>query len=107
MAGAWEFPGGKREAGESAWEALRRELAEELGIGLVAGERWLELWHDYADRRVHLDVWWVSRYAGEPYAREQQVLKWAVPGDIAKLDLLAADWPIVEALRCRLSAHGQ
>jgi 8-oxo-dGTP diphosphatase len=107
MAGSWEFPGGKREAQESAWDALCRELAEELGIVLETGERWLDLWHDYADKRVHLDVWWVSRYAGVPYAREQQCLRWTAVSEIAGLDLLAADWPIVDALARRLSANGE
>jgi len=107
MAGSWEFPGGKREVHESAWDALSRELAEELGIVLESGERWLELWHDYADKRVHLDVWWISRYAGVPYARERQALRWMAVGEIAGLDLLAADWPIVDALTRRLSAHGE
>jgi 8-oxo-dGTP diphosphatase len=107
MAGSWEFPGGKREAQESAWDALCRELAEELGIVLETGERWLELWHDYADKRVHLDVWWISRYAGVPYAREQQCLRWTVVSEIAGLNLLAADWPIVDALVRRLSANSE
>ena len=65
LAGLWEFPGGKRNAGEGRQAALARELHEELGIEVVTAEPLLTLRHDYPDRRVHLDVWSVLEYAGE------------------------------------------
>jgi 8-oxo-dGTP diphosphatase len=99
LAGFWEFPGGKRQAGETPFEALRRELDEELGIDVVTADPWLELVHDYPDKRVLLDVWRVLDYRGVVSAREGQALDWVAPERLAALPLLPADWPIVAALR--------
>ena len=70
LAGSWEFPGGKKEPGEAALAALKRELDEELGIEVLEAEPVLVLEHDYPDKRVRLDVWHVLRYRGEARARE-------------------------------------
>ena len=99
MAGAWEFPGGKSHAGESPFAALRRELEEELGIDVHDAEPWLELAHDYPDKRVRLDVWRVRGYSGEVTAREGQLLRWVALDEFGSLPLLEADWPIVERLK--------
>lgn len=97
-AGKWEFPGGKIERGESAEVALRRELHEELGISVTAARPLIRVTHDYSDRRVVLDTWLVSSWSGEIHGREQQAFAWALPQDLARYDLLAADGPIVTAL---------
>jgi 8-oxo-dGTP diphosphatase len=99
LAGFWEFPGGKRQPGETPLEALRRELGEELGIEVLAAEPWLELLHDYPDRCVRLDVWRVLEYGGAVTAREAQLLDWVPVDRLAGLPLLPADLPIVAALR--------
>jgi 8-oxo-dGTP diphosphatase len=98
MAGFWEFPGGKRMAGEEPLAALRRELAEELGVEVVAAEPLLELVHDYPGKRVLLDVWLVLERAGTPEAREGQRLRWVSSQQLADAGLLPADRPIVDAL---------
>jgi 8-oxo-dGTP diphosphatase len=98
LAGSWEFPGGKRQPGETPLAALKRELDEELGIEVLHAEPVLELVHDYPDKRVRLDVWHVRRYRGEVTARDQQPLRWIAVGEFRELDLLEADWPIVERL---------
>ena len=98
MAGYWEFPGGKIGAGESGEQALRRELAEELGVALQRCHPLLQLRHDYADRAVQLDVFVVDEYAGEPSGLEAQALKWVAAAELAGQALLPADRPIVEAL---------
>lgn len=97
-AGEWEFPGGKQAAGEAPYDALCRELAEELGIRVLAAEPFMQLEHDYGDRCVRLDVWHVRRYRGEPVAREGQPLCWVRPEDLDRVALLPADEPIVRAL---------
>lgn len=104
LAGAWEFPGGKRQPGEAALAALGRELNEELGIEVLEAEPLLALEHDYPDKRVRLDVWHVRRYRGEIAAREGQPLKWVTIAECRELALLEADWPIVERLRTLAAA---
>jgi 8-oxo-dGTP diphosphatase len=96
--GLWEFPGGKRECGESVAEALRRELAEELGIRPLASRPLIKLRHDYADRSVVLDVWRVSAFEGSPRGLEGQPLTWIEPSALNELPMPAADRPIVRAL---------
>ena len=98
LAGSWEFPGGKRRPGETPLAALERELDEELGIQVLDAVPVLELVHDYPDKRVRLDVWLVRRYRGEVTAREQQPLRWVTVAECRQLELLEADWPIVERL---------
>lgn len=99
LAGFWEFPGGKCEQAEDRFAALRRELDEELGIDVRHAEPLLTLEHDYPDKRVLLDVWRVIDYGGEVVARERQELRWVTADECTSLDLLEADWPIVERLR--------
>lgn len=96
--GLWEFPGGKVEHGESAIEALGRELHEELGIMLRAAEPLLQVDHTYPDRRVLLDVWRVTDFRGEPHGREGQPLVWVSPDEMEHFAFPAADAPIVAAL---------
>jgi 8-oxo-dGTP diphosphatase len=99
MSGAWEFPGGKREPGESRFAALARELNEELGIEIVSARPLLELEHVYPDRRVKLDVWYVSEFSNMPWAAERQPVKWVDADELTGMNLLPADGPIVEAVR--------
>ncbi|HLF11800.1 MAG TPA: NUDIX domain-containing protein [Gammaproteobacteria bacterium] len=98
MAGFWEFPGGKSLTGEDRFEALRRELNEELGIEVLKAEPFMTLVHDYPDKRVRLDIWRVLRYRGAVDACEGQLLRWLSADEIPDVGLLPADLPIVDAL---------
>lgn len=98
MAGRWEFPGGKLGPGESEAEALARELAEELGIEMVAGRPMSRLTHAYADREVELSLWIVEGFRGEPRALEGQALRWVEARELGAADILEADRPFVAAL---------
>jgi 8-oxo-dGTP diphosphatase len=102
--GLWEFPGGKVEDGEPVAAALNRELHEELGIAVQTAEPWLQVGHDYPDKRVWLDVWRVIAWQGEPQGREGQPLIWAWPTELEKFAFPAADEPIIAAL-CSMAAR--
>jgi 8-oxo-dGTP diphosphatase len=97
--GLWEFPGGKREPGESRHAALVRELAEELGIVAHDMHPLICLDHDYAGLRVRLDVWRVSGWSGQVRAQEGQPLAWVAPAQLAQYDFPAADRPVLGALK--------
>ena len=96
--GLWEFPGGKVEAGETVEQALTRELQEELAISISAFEPLLAISHDYQDKSVLLDVWWISSFSGEPAGRQGQPLRWAAITELRQLDFPAANKAIVTAL---------
>ncbi len=96
--GQWEFPGGKIEAGEAPYQTLCRELHEELGIGVLNAEPLIVVPYDYDDRQVLLDVWRVLEYRGTPRGREQQPIRWVRLEQIAELDFLPANQPILNAL---------
>jgi 8-oxo-dGTP diphosphatase len=98
-AGMWEFPGGKLEPGESPAAGLRRELAEELGIEVLACRPLLVLEHRYPELAVRLHVRRIDAWHGTPQAREGQPLAWVAPDELHALPLLEADRPIVQALR--------
>jgi 8-oxo-dGTP diphosphatase len=99
LAGLWEFPGGKREAGESWQSALLRELDEELGIAVLRAEPLLTVSHDYPDRQVRLNVWTVLSFTGKPYPREQQPIVWVRPQEMAGIEFLPADLTIIAELQ--------
>jgi len=98
-AGKWEFPGGKLEAGETAYQALVRELDEELGVQVRAAQWLTNLRQDYADRRVWLDTWRVDSLDGEPQPREGQQLAWIAPSQITQFDVLPSCWRVAAALQ--------
>jgi 8-oxo-dGTP diphosphatase len=99
MAGGWEFPGGKREANESTYDALRRELKEELGVEVLSATPVIEYWYSYPTRRVLLDLWRVTEFNNTPASLEGQPLKWCALDDLKAVGLLEADWPMIAALQ--------
>jgi 8-oxo-dGTP diphosphatase len=99
FSGLWEFPGGKIVDGESAIDALRRELVEELGIVIAAAEPYMTLHHEYPDRAVSLEFFIVTDWRGEPRGLEGQELRWLHPNELDQDVLLPADAPVVDALR--------
>ena len=96
--GLWEFPGGKVEQGETIQQALIRELQEELGIVAQRFAALTEIHHDYGDKAVHLDVWWVHEFSGEPQGREGQPLQWLAAAELSRYDFPKANQPIIAAV---------
>lgn len=105
-AGHWEFPGGKLEHGESAPEALVRELQEEIGVTITAGPLFHRIEHRYDDRHVELLFHHAALSAGgdEPRAIEVAGLGWFTPREMPALPILPADLPVVDALAA-LDSH--
>lgn len=96
--GLWEFPGGKVEANESIPQALARELHEEIGINIQQAEPLKQIFFEYPDKKVLLDVWLILDYQGEPFGHEGQAIKWVNAQELSLLPLPAANYPIVEAV---------
>ena len=107
LAGLWEFPGGKLRSDEPREAGLARELAEELGIRVLAASPFIRVEHRYSDRDVLLDVWRVESYSGEPHGREGQAIEWRNVGSLDAADFPPADAPVLAALRrLRLCGNG-
>jgi 8-oxo-dGTP diphosphatase len=102
--GLWEFPGGKVEADETVQQALVRELSEELGIEATHFRSLLDIRHDYGDKVVLLDVWWVDQFCGEPEGREGQPIRWVLPEDLSNYPFPEANRAIVDAVQAALLA---
>ncbi len=98
LAHLWEFPGGKREAGESAWQALCRELDEEIDIRPTQATPLMRVYQRYPERNVLLDFWVVEAYDGVVTAREQQGLEWISPAQIGDFRFPPADRPVLDAI---------
>ena len=99
LAGLWEFPGGKRESGETPQQALRRELHEEIGIEAGAMRRVIGFPWTYAEKSIYLDVYNLADFTGDPQGREGQGLRWEFADELPRIPMPAADSAIVNALR--------
>ncbi|BCL76084.1 hypothetical protein JHS3_18200 [Jeongeupia sp. HS-3] len=97
-AGYWEFPGGKLEAGETALDALKRELHEEMGIAVTAATPWLVQTFTYPHATVRLQFFRVTAWEGEPQAHEGQAFAWQTPGALNVSPILPANGPILRGL---------
>ncbi|MCS4232146.1 8-oxo-dGTP diphosphatase [Stenotrophomonas maltophilia] len=99
LAGLWEFPGGKREPGESSEQALARELHEELGIEADVGDWLMDVPQCYPDKDLVLEVRHIRSWKGTPRGREGQAITWVAPEKLGRYSMPPADLPVVAALR--------
>ena len=101
LAGLWEFPGGKIEAGEEPEDALLRELCEELGIAIAKQDLTPLTFasHAYPDFHLLMPVYLCRRWQGRITAHEGQELLWVKPDTLHLYDMPPADAPLKTALR--------
>ena len=98
MANKLEFPGGKIEAGESAEQALVRELQEEVGITVSSSRLFDKLEYQFPDRHITLWFWLVEEWSGEPWGKEGQPGQWIAQRALDSEACPPANEPIITKL---------
>jgi 8-oxo-dGTP diphosphatase len=101
LAGLWEFPGGKVEAGETPEACLIRELEEELGIQVTHAclAPFVFASHEYESFHLLMPLYLVRRWSGTLTAKEHKALAWVKPSKLADYPMPPADGPLVAWLR--------
>lgn len=99
LEGLWEFPGGKREPGETLEACLRRELAEELGADFAVGEKVDTVTWQYPDKTVVLHFFRCRVAGGIVAPREDQAMAWVEAARLGDYEFPPADAELVVRLR--------
>jgi mutator protein MutT len=99
LGGLWEFPGGKREPGETFEQCLVREIREELGVEIAVGELFESVIHTYPEKTVHLKFFVCHLLGGEPQPLGCKAVKWTGKSKLADYEFPAADAKLLEKLR--------
>ena len=99
LGGLWEFPGGKREPGETFEQCLAREIREELGVEIAVGELFEEISHTYPEKSVHLKFFLCRLISGEPQPIDCAAVQWVDKSGLDAHEFPAADAQLLERLK--------
>jgi mutator protein MutT len=99
LGGLWEFPGGKREAGETFEACLVREIHEELGVKIAIGELFDEIHHAYPEKSVHLKFFVCELLHGEPQPLDCAAVEWVGKTELDNYNFPAADGQLLQKLK--------
>lgn len=89
--GGWEFPGGKLELGETAQQALVREIREELDVEICVGEKIDTIEYDYPTFHLSMDCFWCEIVSGTIQLKEAQEARWLTKSELPTVPWLPAD----------------
>ena len=99
LGGLWEFPGGKREPGETFEQCLVREIREELGVEISVGELFEDIAHTYPEKTVRLKFFICHLLSGEPQPLDCAAVKWVKKNELANFEFPAADAQLLGKLK--------
>lgn len=99
LGGMWEFPGGKREVGETFQQCLMRELHEELGVHVEVGRRLAVADHPYPERRIHIEFFQCRLVGNKPRPIACASIAWVKPEDLNGYQFPEADAGLLDQLR--------
>ena len=97
--GGWEFPGGKIELGETAQNALIREIKEELDVQIEVNQLLETVEYDYPNFHLTMHCFWCELISGDLVLMEHQDAKWLTKDELESVAWLPADLGLIELLK--------